>query len=80
MWMAPIIFPPALIEQMPQPFVWLLLLNPFSHLVWCYQDVLYFGEFLHPVSWVIVAVLSVVAFYGGYRVFRRLKTWFGEVL
>lgn len=80
MWMAPIIFPPALIEQMPEPFVWLLLLNPFSHLVWCYQDVLYFGEFLHPVSWVIVAVLSVVAFYGGYRVFRRLKTWFGEVL
>ncbi len=80
LWMAPIIFPPNLIEAMPQPFVWLLLLNPFSHLVWCYQDLLYFGEFLHPASWLIVVLLSITAFYGGYRVFRRLKPSFGEVL
>lgn len=80
LFLAPILFLPQWLEQAWSPLVALLYLNPFSHLVWCYQDLLYFGRVAHPVSWFLLVVFSFVAFYGGYRVFRKLKVVFGDVL
>jgi lipopolysaccharide transport system permease protein len=57
-----------------------LYANPFSYLIWCYQDALYFGRFEHPWAWLIFSLLSLSIFIFGYRVFRRLKTMFGNVL
>jgi lipopolysaccharide transport system permease protein len=67
-------------ESVPTLFRPLLYANPFSYLVWCYQDVLYFGRFEHWWAWVVWTVISVGLFYLGYRLFRRLKIMFGTVL
>jgi lipopolysaccharide transport system permease protein len=67
-------------EFVPPSFRPLLYMNPFSYLIWCYQDALYFGTFAHPWAWWIFSALSLLTFYFGYRLFRKLKLMFGNVL
>jgi len=67
-------------EQVPEIFRLILYLNPFSYMIWCYQDALYFGKFMHPWAWVVYIVISHVIFALGYRIFCRLKVMFGNVL
>ncbi len=64
----------------PAPLRVLLFLNPFSHLIWCYQDVLYFGRMEHPYAWLVFPILSLSVFVIGYRLFRKLRVMFGNVL
>ena len=64
----------------PKFFLPILYLNPFSYLIWCYQDALYFGQFSHPWAWIIFTVMSFGIFIVGYRFFRKLKIMFGNVL
>lgn len=54
--------------------------NPFSYMVWCYQDAFFFGRFAHPWAWPIFFSLSFLTFYVGYRIFRNIKTMFGNIL
>lgn len=67
-------------SSVPKAVQFVLYLNPFSYLIWCYQDVLYFGRFEHPAAWVIFSTFSIGIFYVGYRIFRKLKTMFGNML
>jgi len=67
-------------QWVPQLFRPVLYLNPFSYLIWMYQDILYFGRIEHPGSWVASGVGGLLIFAFGYRVFRRLKPIFGNVL
>ena len=67
-------------EQVPEIFRLILYLNPFSYMIWCYQDALYFGKFMHPWAWVVYIVVSHLVFALGYRLFHRLKVMFGNVL
>jgi len=73
----PVLYLPESIPSVIRP---ILYLNPLSYIVWCYQDALYFGSFLHPWALVIFIGGSVFIFIYGYRVFRRLKVMFGNVL
>ena len=77
LWFVPILYIPEAIPESVRP---ILSLNPFSHLIWCFQDVLYFGRFEHPASWMIMTLLSAIIFLFGYRLFRKLKQMFGDVL
>lgn len=77
MYVMPIFYLPDLV---PKAFRPLLYLNPFSYLAWCYQDIFYFGRFEHWWSWPVYIGLSVGVFYVGYRIFRKLKVMFGNVL
>ncbi len=77
MYIMPIFYLP---DQVPAIFRPLLYLNPFSYLAWCYQDIFYFGRFEHWWAWVVYICLSVGTFYVGYRIFRKLKVMFGNVL
>lgn len=77
LYLVPIFYLP---DQVPRIFRPLLYCNPFSYVIWCYQDVLYFGRFEHLWSWVIVFALAIITFLGGYRTFRKLKIMFGNVL
>ncbi len=77
LWFVPILYLPESIPRAVRP---ILYLNPFTYMVWCYQDVLYFGRFEHPLAWVIFPLLSLAIFLYGYRLFRKLKTMFGNVL
>lgn len=80
LFLAPILYRPEWIEQVFPPFRLILQLNPFSHLVWCYQDALFFGRIAHPISWLVVTILSIAAMLIGFRLFRRLKPLFGDML
>lgn len=77
LYVLPLFYLPAMV---PAGFRPVLYLNPFSHLIWCYQDVFYFGRFEHPVSWLVTASISLVSLLAGVRIFSRLKPAFGNVL
>lgn len=73
----PILYLPEAVPRAIRP---LLYANPLSYMIWCFQDVLYFGAVRHPWAWVVFATGSVVLFVFGYRAFRKLKAMFGNVL
>jgi lipopolysaccharide transport system permease protein len=73
----PVLFFPNWLPDWIQPVFYL---NPFSYMVWCYQDALFFSHFAHPWAWPIFFFLSIFTFYVGYRIFHHLKTMFGNVL
>jgi len=73
----PMIYVP---EQVPASVRAVLYLNPFSYMVWCFQDILYFGCFKHPWAWLVFGGMSLGSFVLGYRLFRKLKLMFGNVL
>ncbi len=77
MYLMPVVYLPKMVPGVFRP---LLNLNPFSYMVWCYQDACYFGRFEHPWAWPVFLVGSLGMFYLGYRVFRKLKVCFGSVL
>lgn len=77
LFLAPIIYLPQWVPSIFKPF---LYINPFSYIVWCYRDVLYYGRFDHPWSWLIVGIISFYGLMVGYRTFRKLKPYFGDVL
>jgi lipopolysaccharide transport system permease protein len=55
-------------------------LNPFSYMIWVYQDVLWYGGFAHPWAWAAFAALALGSFSLGYRFFTFLKHGFAEIL
>ncbi len=76
-YLMPIMYIPSML---PEKLRFALILNPFSHLIWCYQDVLYFGKFEHPISWVVVLILSASTLVLGSYVFLRLRHFFASIL
>jgi lipopolysaccharide transport system permease protein len=76
-YLLPVVYLP---EWVPEIFKPLVYLNPFSYLIWCYQDALYFGRIVHPEAWTFTVVASVLTFVIGYRVFRKLKPTLGNLL
>jgi len=77
LYLLPILFVPT---SLPPIVNKLLFLNPLSHPIWVFQDVLFYGEFAHPWSWFFSAVGAVGLFIVGYGIFRRVKVYFGNVL
>lgn len=67
-------------EWVPKAFAPILYANPFSYLAWTYQDALFYDSFQHPWSWVIMLLMSVVSLAGGYRLFVRLRPYYGNVI
>jgi ABC-type polysaccharide/polyol phosphate export permease len=61
-------------------FLTLFRLNPFYHLAVSYQEILFFGQFGHTRSLLLLAALSVVVFLGGYWLFDRLRDSFAEAV
>ena len=61
-------------------FLTLFRLNPFYHLAVSYQEILFFGQFGHARSLLLLAVLSVGVFLGGYWLFDRLRDSFAEAV
>lgn len=77
LYLLPIFYLP---QHVPGIFRPLLYCNPFSYITWCYQDALYFGRFEHWWAWLVFPALSIFVFSMGYRIFRKLKSMFGNVL
>jgi lipopolysaccharide transport system permease protein len=68
------------VDMVPETLRFLIYLNPFTYVIECFHDVCYHGRIAHPWAWAVTAAMSLGAFYFGYRVFRKLKTLFGNVL
>jgi lipopolysaccharide transport system permease protein len=73
----PIVYLPGSIPAAFNPLLWV---NPFTYLVYCYQDIFYFGRIAHPWSWLAFPLWSLFCFVAGYRLFRRLRPYFANVL
>ena len=76
-YLSPIIYIPNAVPSALKPII---AVNPFSYLIWAYQDVLYFSRFEHPWAWAILTFLSISIFYIGFYLFQKLKPFFGSVL
>lgn len=76
-YLLPIVYLPTWVPAAFRPFI---VVNPFSWVIWVYQDTLYFGRIDNPWAWLGFAVLSVALFSLGLRIFRRSKPLFGHVL
>ncbi len=74
----PIIYP----YFMPtvERFLWLFRLNPFYHLAVSYQESLFFNQFGHGRSLLLLGVLSIAVFLAGYWLFDRLRDSFAEAV
>jgi lipopolysaccharide transport system permease protein len=77
LFLIPVLYLPT---SMPNALKVVLHANPFSYMVWCYQDVLFYGRFEHPTAWAVYITLSLGVFYAGYRIFKKLRTGLGDVL
>jgi len=77
MYLMPIFYLPMWVPQLFKPIIYL---NPFSAMIWCFQDVLYYGQFEHPWAWLVFFAESALTFIVGFSLFRRFKVVFGNVL
>jgi lipopolysaccharide transport system permease protein len=77
LYLSPVFYPPGSLPGALEPVIHA---NPFSYMVWCYQDAIYFGAARHPVAWVVFPVLSFLGLAFGYRAFRRAKLLIGNVV
>jgi lipopolysaccharide transport system permease protein len=74
---APILYPFAALPRVAQM---VLLVNPFTHMVTCYQDVFFDGAFAHPWSWPIFAAFAVIMFVLGALTMRSARIYFANFL
>lgn len=58
----------------------IIQLNPLSHMVLMYHDILYHGHITSPLSWVVFPFFSVCMWAIGCRTFQTVKHFFGNVL
>lgn len=77
MYVLPVVYLP---QWVPAAFRPILYANPFSYMVWVYQDVFYFGRIEHPYAWVVSAAIACLALAFGQRIFRRLQPYFTTYL
>ena len=61
-------------------FLWLFRLNPFYHLAVSYQEILFFEQFGHARSLLLLGVVSIAVFLAGYWLFDRLRDSFAEAV
>jgi lipopolysaccharide transport system permease protein len=77
MYLMPTVYLPDWMPRILRPVIYL---NPFSYLVWVYQDVLFFGTFRHPYAWLVTLGFALLALGLGYRTFEKLKPYYGNAL
>ena len=68
------------LDLVPQPFRYVLLLNPIAGLLSLYQSVLYEGRI--PPAWALLAMssVSIALAWIGYAIFNRKKSAFAEIM
>lgn len=77
MYFTPAVYLPEWVPAALRPIIYL---NPFSYVVWVYQDAFFFGEIAHPFAWIVLAILAFGAFFGGLFLMDRLKPYLGNVI
>lgn len=76
-FLMPIVYLPGSVPAAFNPLLWL---NPFTYMVYVYQDTLYFGRIDHALSWLAFTAWALVVFAIGFHLFRRTNPMFANVL
>ncbi len=77
LFMMPVLFVPGVLPGYVEKAFYL---NPFSYMVWCYQDIFYYGRFEHPWSWGIFLAGSILLLAASTKLYLKTRTMFGNVL
>jgi len=78
LYLTPICYPATVI---PQPWQGLVFwLNPMAAIVEVYRDLVLVGEVRHLGEWMTAMLVSLIVFYGGLWVYRKLRPAFADVL
>jgi homopolymeric O-antigen transport system permease protein len=77
LFLLPILYRPG---ALPHAVETAIALNPFSSLIWCWQDALYYGSFAHQGAWFVNVILSFACFIVGSRLYMTSKDYFGDAL
>jgi len=76
-YLIPIVYFESLIPSSLKPFT---LLNPFTHVVFCFQDVFYYEKMIHVNSWFILPLISICLSLIGFSFFKKFKFSIGNFL
>ncbi|MGZ3725631.1 MAG: ABC transporter permease [Pseudobdellovibrio sp.] len=76
-YLSPIVY---FIDWVPEKIRFIIYLNPITHIIFCYQDVLFYHDFLHVYSWLVLFIGSIITFFLGRSFFNRTKPYFGSAL
>ena len=77
MFLMPIVYLPGWVPAAFQPVLWL---NPFTYMVWVYQDAIYFGRIEHGWAWLIFTGWSMFVFVAGFRLFAATRPLFASLV
>ncbi|OKH37062.1 ABC transporter permease [[Phormidium ambiguum] IAM M-71] len=77
-YLTPIVYP---ITVIPERFrEWVFWLNPMTTIAEIYRELILSGTVKHLGEWGIFSLFSLIVFYGGLSVYRRLRPAFADVL
>lgn len=77
-YLTPIVYPASVI---PQPWrVYVFWLNPLTAIAEVYRDLVLIGECRHWVELGIASIISILIFYVGFSVYKKLRPAFADVL
>lgn len=77
-YLTPIVYPIDVVP--PSVRDWVFWLNPLGTITQIYRDLILVGEVNHIGEWVTLMAISLLVFYGGVWVYRRLRPAFADVL
>jgi ABC-type polysaccharide/polyol phosphate export permease len=77
LYVSPVFYRP---EAAPHLLQMVMLVNPITYLILCFQDAAYYGTIAHPIAWLVAFGFSLASFLVGARVFNVLQRYFGSFL
>jgi lipopolysaccharide transport system permease protein len=77
-YVTPIIYPASAIPENFRNLVFWL--NPIATISEVYRDLILIGELKHWQQWCVTLAISIILFYGGLTVYKRLRPAFADVL
>ncbi len=80
LYAAPILLLPPTVASLPRIVQTAIALNPASHMVWCYHDVVVGGSIAHPISWIVFPLFACTLLATGCAVFLRARPTLAEAL
>jgi len=77
LYISPVFYAP---EAAPHLLRVVMFANPFTYLILCFQDVIWYERIAHPVAWAVAVGFAILTFLMGSRVFNVLQRYFGSFL
>jgi lipopolysaccharide transport system permease protein len=77
LFLHPVLYLPDLV---PASIRWFIYLSPFTYMIECWRDILFYGRIAHPLAWLGFAGFAILIFVLGSKMFMGSKSHFGDVL